>query len=257
MRFNCAAISPDLAEAELFGHARGAFTGANHAREGWFTRAHRGTLVLDEVGELPERVQPKLLRALQSGEVQRVGSSQLETVDVRVVACTHRDLAAEARAGRFREDLYFRLAVLELHVPSLADRVDDVPALARALARRAAERFGMEHVHLGDDVLARLTCARWPGNVRQLENTVTRLVALSSGGDVHWDDAALGDAPQGPSVTDAAATGQGLKSAVSAYEREIIASALRAAGGNQSETARRLGVSRVTLIDKLKRYGLV
>ncbi len=148
VRFNCAAIPGELAEAELFGHARGAFTGADRARQGFFSRADGGTLVLDEVGELPLAVQAKLLRVLQEGEIQQVGTGRIERVNVRVVACTNRDLAAEARRGRFRMDLYYRLAVVELVVPPLRCHREDIPALAREFARRYGVRFGKPDVRL-------------------------------------------------------------------------------------------------------------
>src|SRR5512138_874163 len=184
VRFNCSAIPAELAEAELFGHARGAFTGATQARPGFFSEANHGTLVLDEVGELPLRIQAKLLRALQDGEIQPVGSGRVEKVDVRIVACTHRDLAADARDGRFREDLYYRLAVVELVVPPLRERRTDVPALAHEFALRYAERFGADGVRLAPALVERLAAAEWPGNVRQLENAVARMVALSGGGEI-------------------------------------------------------------------------
>ena len=184
VRFNCAAIPGELAEAELFGHTRGAFTGATQARRGFFAEADGGTLVLDEVGELPLPVQSKLLRALQEGEIQPVGAGRIERVDVRVIACTNRDLAAEARAGRFRDDLYYRLAVVELVVPPLSEHREDIPALAMEFARRYGERFGVEGARLSPALLEELRLASWPGNVRQLENTVARLIALSSGGEI-------------------------------------------------------------------------
>src|SRR5713226_5843746 len=184
VRFNCAAIPGELAEAELFGHARGAFTGAVQARRGFFAEANGGTLVLDEVGELSAAVQAKLLRALQEGEIQPVGAGRVEKVDVRVVACTNRDLAAEVRAHRFREDLYYRLAVVELVVPPLHEHREDVPALAAEFARRYAERFGMQDVRLAPDLIDALQRADWPGNVRQLENAVARMVALGSAGEI-------------------------------------------------------------------------
>jgi DNA-binding NtrC family response regulator len=271
VRFNCAAIPAELAEAELFGHTRGAFTGAHAARRGFFAEADGGTLVLDEVGELPLSVQAKLLRALQEGEIQPVGSGRIEKVDVRIVASTNRDLAADAAAGRFREDLYYRLAVVEMVVPPLRDRREDIPALATEFARRYAEKFGLEDLSLSPELVGALARADWPGNVRQLENTIARLTALSPGGQVEladFDPSAVSARPavvEPPaSETDAtddepaAAEGGGpsLREQVEAFERNVIARALTAAAGNQSETARRLGVSRVTLIDKLKKYGL-
>src|SRR3989441_37984 len=166
VRFNCAAIPGDLAEAELIGHARGAFTGATQARPGFFGEAHGGTLVLDEVGELSLPVQAKLLRALQEGEIQPVGTGRVEKVDVRVIGITNRDLAGDARAGRFREDLYYRLAVVELIVPPLHEHREDIPALAAEFARRYAERFGMQGVRLAPELVDALQRADWPGNVQ-------------------------------------------------------------------------------------------
>jgi two-component system, NtrC family, response regulator AtoC len=257
VRFNCAAIPGELAEAELFGHARGAFTGAGGARRGFFAEADGGTLVLDEIGELPLSVQAKILRAIQEGEIQPVGSGRVERVDVRLVASTNRDLAAEVRAGRFREDLYYRLAVIELVVPPLRDRAGDIPALAEEMARRYGDKFGVPGVRLAPDLVARLSAASWPGNVRQLENTVARLVALASGPEI--DAAALEDtgAPEPAAGAEARIDdGLTLREQVEAFERALIARALEATHGNQSEAARRLGTSRVTLVDKIKKHGL-
>ena len=268
VRFNCAALPADLADAELFGHVKGAFTGATATRPGFFSQADGGTLILDEVGELPLPIQAKLLRALQEGEIQPVGSGRIEKVNVRVVASTNRDLAAEAKTGAFREDLYYRLAVVELVVPPLRERKDDIPALAAEFARRYGEKFGLGAITLEPALVDALSRADWPGNVRQLENTIARLAALSTGGLISVADyeAASGlppstsldsipvaddDAP----VTDAR-NGPSLKEQVEAFERGLVARALDSTGGNQSEAARRLGVSRVTLIDKMKKYNL-
>ncbi|HET9449579.1 MAG TPA: sigma-54 dependent transcriptional regulator [Aggregicoccus sp.] len=250
VRFNCAAIPAELAEAELFGHAKGAFTGAVSARRGYLRQAHGGTLVLDEVGELPQAVQPKLLRALQDGEVQPVGESRTERVDLRVVACTHRDLAEEVRAGRFREDLYYRLNVVELVVPPLRERREDVPLLAEEFCRRYAQRFGLEDARLTPGLLAALQAREWPGNVRELENCVARMLALSSGGPLGVE--ALEGSEQPHPVTSSAP----LREQLAAFERELLARTLESTQGNQSEAARRLGLTRVTLIDRLKRHGL-
>jgi two-component system response regulator AtoC len=256
VRFNCAAIPGDLAEAELFGHTRGAFTGAAQARRGFFAEAHGGTLVLDEVGELSASVQAKLLRALQEGEIQPVGAGRVEKVDVRVVACTNRDLAAEARAHRFREDLYYRLAVVELIVPPLHEHREDVPALTAEFARRYAERFGMAGVHLAPDLIEALQRSDWPGNVRELENSVARMVALSGGGEIGLQ--AFTRIASGTAEPDAERTPDGtlsLREQVEALERSVIARTLASVAGNQSEAARRLGLSRGSLIDRLKKYG--
>jgi two-component system response regulator AtoC len=275
VRFNCAALPADLADAELFGHVRGAFTGATSGRPGFFAQADGGTLILDEIGELPLAVQAKLLRVLQEGEIQPVGSGRIDKVNVRVVASTNRDLAAEAKTGTFREDLYYRLAVVELVVPPLRDRKDDIPALAAEFARRYGDRFGLGTVSLEPALIDALVKADWPGNVRQLENTIARLAALSAGGVIGLADyhSASGEAPSSgapPAVFEAhdagdehtngavpdARNGPSLKEQVEAFERGLVARALDGTGGNQSEAARRLGVSRVTLIDKMKKYGL-
>jgi DNA-binding NtrC family response regulator len=250
VRANCAAIPEELAESELFGHVRGAFTGAHAAREGLLRAADGGTLVLDEIGELSLAIQAKLLRAVQQGELQPVGADRTVKVDVRLVACTHRDLRAEVAAGRFREDLYYRLAVVELVVPSLRERSDDIPALADAFRRRYAARFELGEVAFTAALVEALVQRPWPGNVRELENAVARLLALSSGGviDVEALDGAVRSAPD--------ESGGALRDRVAAFERGIIEAALREAGGNHSEAARKLVVSRVTLLDKIRRYGL-
>jgi two-component system response regulator AtoC len=274
IRFNCAALPAELADAELFGHARGAFTGASSSRPGFFAQADGGTLILDEIGELPLAVQAKLLRVLQEGEIQPVGSGRIDKIDVRVVASTNRDLAAEAKTGVFREDLYYRLAVVELVVPPLRDRKDDIPALSAEFARRYGDRFGLGAVSLEPALVDALVRSDWPGNVRQLENTIARLAALSAGGVIGLADyqLATGEGPPPPppvpiEAHDAgdehanapaidARSGPSLKEQVEAFERGLVGRALDATGGNQSEAARRLGVSRVTLIDKMKKYGL-
>ncbi|HTR52476.1 MAG TPA: sigma-54 dependent transcriptional regulator [Kofleriaceae bacterium] len=274
VRFNCAALPAELADAELFGHVKGAFTGAAANRAGYFAQADGGTLILDEVGELPLAIQAKLLRALQEGEIQPVGSGRIEKVDVRVVASTNRDLAADVKSGAFREDLYYRLAVVELVVPPLRERKDDIPALAEEFARRYGERFGLGAIALEPALVDALVHADWPGNVRQLENTIARLAALSTGGTLGLADleSAVGD--RGGRAADPAApppappenasdepapdarNGPTLREQVEAFERGLVARALDSTSGNQSEAARRLGVSRVTLIDKMKKYGL-
>ncbi|MEP7053433.1 MAG: sigma-54 dependent transcriptional regulator [Pseudomonadota bacterium] len=254
VRFNCAAIAAEVAESELFGHARGAFTGAGAPHRGYFAQARGGTLVLDEVGELPQKLQPKLLRAVQFGEIQPVGGSVTQ-VDVRIVACTHRDLGAEVRAGRFREDLLYRLAVVELTMPPLRQRREDIALLAEVFARSAGERFGIEGVTLLPELQSALATRDYPGNVRELENIVTRMVAFSDGGPL--GRAALEDPGAAPSPATPAGSKVGsFRERVEGLERSLLTDALSAAGGNQSEAARNLGLSRVTFLDKLKRYGL-
>jgi len=258
VRFNCAAIPAELAESELFGHARGAFTGADRARDGFFSVANGGTLVLDEIGELPPSIQAKLLRVLQEGEIQQVGTSRIERVDVRVIACTNRDLAAEARRGRFRIDLYYRLAVVELIVPPLREHREDIPSLAVQFAERYARRFGEHDVRLSPALIEALCERDWPGNVRELENTIARLVAVSGGGEI---DVGLLDRTR-PGYVDASPEKPGsrnklsLRDQLAAYERRIIARTLATAAGNRSRTARLLGLSRSALFDRLKKYEL-
>jgi DNA-binding NtrC family response regulator len=251
IRFNCAAIPTELAEAELFGHVKGAFTGATSARAGLFARANGGTIVLDEVGELPLAVQAKMLRATQSGEIQPVGAGGVDRVDVRIVACTHRDLRADASAGRFREDLYFRLAVVELTVPPLRHRIEDVGPLARAFAVRHGARMGFDAAHLDEALVRALEARAWPGNVRELESAVQRMLALSEDGRVGLDALSWlsGAAPTPPK------TAGTWREQVDRFERELLLRTLDACGGNQSEAARRLGLSRPTLIDKMKRFA--
>jgi DNA-binding NtrC family response regulator len=262
VRFNCASLVPDLAEAELFGHARGAFTGAVRARIGLFGEADGGTLLLDEVGELPLPLQAKLLRVLQEGEVRPVGEERSRKVDVRVIAATHRDLADLVARGAFREDLYWRLNVVHLHVPALREHPEDIPLLARHFLARFSERFGTGPLRAGDEVFARLAAWHWPGNVRELEHAIEKLVALSHEGEV--DPTLL---PPGGNGSGAGGAGgekepagelgaMTLKARVDAFERGLVMEALRASGNNRTEAARKLGISRVTLHDKLHKHGL-
>jgi two-component system, NtrC family, response regulator AtoC len=260
VRFNCAAIPAELAESMLFGHVKGAFTGAQTPSRGYFGEADGGTLVLDEVAELSSGAQAILLRALQDGEIQRVGSPRPERVDARIIASTNRDLLAEVRAGRFREDLYYRLRVVELVVPNLSERRTDIPALAEELTQRCANRFGLDRLRLSPELLERLANAQWPGNVRQLENTIAHLAALSSGGTIEADafqpDTQVSGASQGDDPGEPGSE-LSLREQVKAFERSLIAKAFAAAGRNQSETARRLGLSRATILDKLHKYGFI
>ena len=254
VRFNCASLVPELAEAELFGHARGAFTGAVRARVGLFGEADGGTMLLDEVGELPQALQAKLLRVLQEGEVRPVGEERSRNVDVRVIAATHRDLADLVSHGKFREDLYWRLNVVHLHVPALREHPEDIPLLARHFLARFSERFGTGPLRAGDEVFARLAAWHWPGNVRELEHAVEKLVALSHEGEI--DPALLPPGGDGGEKEPGELPPMTLRSRVDAFERGLVMEALRASGGNRTEAARKLGISRVTLHDKLHKHGL-
>ena len=252
VRFNCAALSPELAEAELFGHTRGAFTGAVRARAGLFREADGGTLLLDEIGELAAGAQAKLLRVLQEGEVRPVGEDKAYKVDIRIIAATHRDLAAWAASSKFREDLYYRLKVVNLHIPPLRDRPEDIPALARHFLSRFAQRFGLPQAQLTPALLAALSAHTWPGNVREMENALESAVALSPDGSI---DLAL--LPGGAAQPSDTAVVAGLRERVGAYERGAIVAALESARGNQSEAARLLDIGRATLQDKMRKYGLM
>jgi len=272
---NCAALPESIAESELFGHVKGAFTGANSARAGKFEAAHRGTLFLDEVGELPLSVQAKLLRALQSGEVQRVGADAPTHDDVRILAATNRDLASGVREGRFRADLYHRLSVYPLRVPTLRERIEDVPLLAGFFLDRARLQLGRGPLRLTPGARDALLGYRWPGNVRELEHVLLRAALraaeTSQGGPVLVDvrhlglDAgephlgAPGERPDAGSLVTSAAVPAGLTltEATDAFKRKLVADTLGAAGGSWAEAARRLGVDRGNLYRLGRRLGLI
>jgi transcriptional regulator with GAF, ATPase, and Fis domain len=254
---NCAAISPSLIESELFGHERGAFTGAVQRRLGRFELAQGGTLFLDEIGELSLEAQAKLLRALQEHEIDRVGGTRSIQLDVRIVAATNRDLEALVRENRFRADLFYRLAVFPIVVPPLRERREDIPDLVAVLLRSLTARR-VSHVEAVDeDALAYLQAYDWPGNVRELQNVLERAAVLARGTTIGIADLpelqSRATAALEPSHEPNAAT---LKERVDAHERSLVAEALARANGNQSEAARQLGTSRATLQYKIKIYKL-
>jgi DNA-binding NtrC family response regulator len=248
---NCGAITETLLEAELFGHARGAFTGATQDRPGLFEAASRGTLLLDEVGEVSPGMQVKLLRALQEREIRRVGENRTRKIDVRVVAATNRDLAQGVAGGTFRQDLYYRLKVVELHVPALRDRPDDLLSLARVLLADAGLRMKRRIAGLAPEAADQLRRYAWPGNVRELENTMERAVALASGERVELED--LPEEIRRAFAQPPAAAGE--VRLLAEVEKEYILSALSLNGGNQTRTAAQLGIASATLYRKLKSYG--
>ena len=252
VRFNCAALTAELAEAELFGHTKGAFTGAQKARNGLFREANGGTILLDEIGELDPSMQAKLLRVLQEREVRPVGEDRAIPIDVRIIAATHRDLPKLVAEGLFREDLYYRLKVVELRVPPLRERPDDVPVLARVFLDRFAARFGITSLRVPDELYARLATHTWPGNVRELENAMESLVALSADGalDLELLPGGAVDHTRSPALR------LSLKQRVDAYERGLIVNALAETKGNRRAAARLLDTSRATLFDKLRKHGL-
>ncbi len=257
---NCAALPDALLESELFGHVRGAFTGADRANTGLLEPAHGGTLFLDEIGDMSPEMQKKLLRVLQEGEVRPLGSNQVTKVDVRLLAASHEDLEQMVKAGKFREDLFYRVNVLALRLPPLRARRDDIPLLAGALLARAAREASRPAPHLSHDVLAALAAYDWPGNVRELENEMRRVLLLAEDSVriEHLTPALLtrGEASKTAAATVLPLVVGDLRSAVETFERTAIDEALRRAGGNKSRAAKELGISRFALQRKLEKYGL-
>jgi DNA-binding NtrC family response regulator len=250
---NCGALSEGLLESELFGHKKGAFTGATEDKEGLFEAADQGTLFLDEVGETSPALQVKLLRVLQEGEFTRVGETQPRRTQARVVAATNRDLEAEVREGRFREDLYYRLSVFPIHLPPLRARREDIPLLAAHFAEKHAAALGRPAPAFSPEALEILTAYSWPGNVRELENEIERaLVLLPAGGTISLE--VLSGKISGQ-VFPTKRTGA-LRERVAAVERQAIQEALTKHKGNKSRMAAELGLSRWTLSEKMKEYGL-
>lgn len=247
---NCAALNESLLESELFGHEKGAFTGADKRREGRFVEADGGTLFLDEIGDISPLMQVRLLRAIQEREVQRVGSNQTLSVDVRLIAATHRDLAEEVSAGRFRQDLYYRLNVVTIDMPPLRQRREDIPSLAHYFLQRYAERNRKTVQGFTPQAMDLLIHYGWPGNIRELENAVERAVVLLTGEYVSERELPLVIA--GTAVSDMA-FGDNVIQPLVAVEKEVILAALEKTGGNKTEAARQLGITRKTLLAKLSR----
>jgi DNA-binding NtrC family response regulator len=250
---NCAGLSRELVEAELFGHTKGAFTGAVNAKRGLFEVAHRGTVFLDEIGDLDPPVQPKLLKVLEEKRFRRVGDVEDRSVDVRLLAATSLDLGALVRDGKFRSDLYFRVSTLVLTVPPLRDRVEDVPLLAQHILEGIAPGRGRRRMTLDAGALAELQRYPWPGNIRELRNVLERAVLLSDRSelrreDLHFDPTSVAAGPGdggGPEVT-----------TLAEMERVMVTRALEATGGKVAEAATRLGIPRSTLYQKLKTLGI-
>ncbi|HXV20928.1 MAG TPA: sigma-54 dependent transcriptional regulator [Desulfuromonadales bacterium] len=249
---NCSAISSSLMESELFGHVKGAFTGADREKKGLFAAADGGTLFLDEIGELPLELQPKLLRVLQEGEILRVGETRPRKVDVRVLAATARDLRDEVAKGRFRDDLFYRLAVVEVHIPPLRDRSEDIPLLAENFVRRIATREGRPVPQLQADALEVLRGYPWPGNVRELENFMEKTMIFCRSETI--DLASLPWEVRRSNRNEAESLS--LKQASMRLEGEYIRKALAATGGNRTQAARLLEISLRGLLYKMKEYGL-
>lgn len=260
LALNCGAVSESLLDSQLFGHRRGAFTGAIADQEGVFQAAHGGTLFLDEVSEIPPLLQAKFLRALQEREVTPIGSTTPIKIDVRIVAATNKDLATEVEEGRFREDLFYRLHVVNVHLPALAERGSDVHQLAEHFVAHYAESWSIEAKTLSDDARQHLDDHHWPGNVRELQNSIERAFALSNGREITAEDLRARPAsrlPGGaenspPPPTAPTTTVRPLAEA----ERDLIAAALNEAGGNKNEAARLLGIDRQRLYRKIEKYDL-
>jgi len=250
---NCNALPENLLEAELFGHVKGAFTGAIQHRVGRFEQAHRGTLFLDEVGDLPLEIQTKLLRVLQEREFQRVGSSETVRVDVRLIAATNVDLTEKIKQGKFREDLYYRLNVVPIPAPPLRERLEDIPVLAHHFVEKICAQEEIPLRRLSPETLERLQRYSWPGNVRQLENAVEMAVALSGEREILYpSDFPLANASAPRVAAAASIETNDFEQTVGRIEKQILEEALRKAGGNKTAAAEMLGLKRTTLAAKLK-----
>jgi two-component system nitrogen regulation response regulator NtrX len=274
VRVNCAAIPRDLVESEMFGHERGAFTGATQTRIGRFELAHRGTLFLDEVGDLGPDAQAKLLRAIEAKEIQRVGGNRVIRTDVRIISATNHDLQRAVRAGTFREDLYFRLQVIPLEIPPLRERGDDIFELVEHFSEQFLQRSGQAKPRWRSDALQLLRDYPWPGNVRELANIVERLAILRPGTEItgpHVEDVLIVDRDEeaappttpthaqkqlGDAREPAARGSSSLTDKLDSFERTVIARALAEAGGNVADAARRLQTDRPNLYRRMKRLGI-
>ncbi len=257
---NCAAISRELVESELFGHEKGAFTGADARRIGRFEAAEAGTIFLDEIGDMAPETQAKVLRVLQERSFERVGGNQSIKVDVRVVAATHRNLEQDVKDEKFREDLYYRLKVVEIELPPLRERSEDVPALALRFLEHVTERLGREKKRISETALARLARHAWPGNVRELLNVIEQAAVLASGPVIDEADLNLGDEvgiePGISGDLSALPFSDAKKLAVAGFERTYLLQALRRQGGNISRTAESIGIVRQSLQQKIRELGL-
>ncbi|MFQ5747064.1 MAG: sigma-54-dependent transcriptional regulator [Gemmatimonadota bacterium] len=260
---NCGAIPENLLESELFGHVKGSFTGASGDRAGLFEEANGGTLLLDEIGELPQALQVKLLRALQEGEIRRVGSSKPLSVDVRIVAATARDLEEEVRAERFRSDLYYRINVVRIHLPPLRHRTDDIPLLAQHFLATYNEKLGLELTGFQRSAIKKLTSYAWPGNIRELENVVERAMVMAEGPEITVEDLPAflsgADTPLAKAFAGAESLSSdelSVKKRTRELERKLIARALEITKGNRTRAAELLELSYRALLYKIRDYGL-
>ena len=259
---NCAAFTESLLESELFGHEKGAFTGADRLRQGLFEAAHEGTLLLDEAGEMSMAAQSKLLRILTDGQLMRVGSTRTRRVDVRVLVATHRDLEERVREGVFREDLFYRLAVVPIHLPSLRDRRDDIPGLCELFCRKVATELKIPSRKLSPEALQKLRQYRFPGNLRELRNLIERAFILSGNEEIGPNDLPLAheekikDGVQGDQLSIPLGNIFDLTGVLEKAEKDLIVRTLNSTRGAHAEAARRMGLSRSALAYKLTKYGI-
>lgn len=255
MTINCGAIPRELLESELFGHVKGSFTGALTHKQGKVEMADGGTLLLDEIGEMPMELQVRILRLIQEREIEKIGAPKPTKVDVRIIAATHRDLAAMVKQGTFREDLYYRLLVVPIKLPSLRERSADIEELVQHFFRKNRIKHGRSDLTMQPEVLQHFLEYTWPGNVRELENAIERMVLLAKGGELTLAD--LPDSirrPQSNASLPVSVPDQGMS--LQAFERQLILQALKKCGGNQTQAARHLGISRRTLAYRLERFGV-
>ncbi|MBI5886028.1 MAG: sigma-54-dependent Fis family transcriptional regulator [Deltaproteobacteria bacterium] len=253
---NCGAIPPNLLESELFGHVKGAFTDAHRTKTGLFQEADRGTLFLDEIGELPMDLQVKLLRTLQEGEIRRVGDVKSIKIDTRVVAASVRDIKADIRAGRFREDLYYRLNVIEIKLPPLRERVEDIPGLVAHFIDKYAKKFGKRVKAVSPEVVAELKGYQWPGNIRELENVIERAMILEEGDVIGKAALPMREAAFDLGLCIPFTDSLSIKRAQEVIERELIVRALEKTGNNKTKAAELLDISMTALLYKIKNYEL-
>jgi two-component system response regulator AtoC len=257
VRVNCGALPESLIESELFGHERGAFTGADRQKPGRFERARGGTIFLDEVAELPLSAQAKLLRVIQQQEFERVGGSEVLRADVRIISATHRDLPKEIGNGKFREDLFYRLNVVRIAIPPLRDRPEDIGPLADHILHRLERRYGWSHLSMVPEAARLIAGREWPGNVRQLENVLARAAIAARGSAILPHHLEVEDDPREAStIGDEGDNPLPLRAILADVERRVIRRALAACKGNRTKTAERLGISRRQLFDKIREYGL-
>jgi transcriptional regulator with PAS, ATPase and Fis domain len=263
LKFNCAAVAESLLESDLFGYEKGAFTGATESHKGKFEEANGGTIFLDEIGDISPKMQSSLLRVLQSGEIFRLGSNKPIPVDVRVIAATNNDLSASVKARKFRNDLYYRLNVINLKLPPLRERKEDIVLLATNFLVKYRERFNKEVTFLPNSVVEKLMAYDWPGNVRELENAIQRAVLLSRNGMIHPEDLGF-KSNESMDQQDTKASSikmdqflnRTLKESVLIFESEVISQAIAKFSGKIESVSEYLGVSKTTLYEKIKRYDI-